>query len=240
MRSRTRDVVVGIFITLVILILIIGLNWISGSEGFGGGTSLYARFDNVEGLISGAGVSMRGIQIGRVDNLELHQDYVIVSFRIKSDYTILQGSKAQIKAFSYLGGERHIEIIPGNGPPMAKGDTIEGEGGVGIEEMVSKLENLTRGLDFEPLSKSFDELNRTLKIQLNRGMNSLEHTLSRLDRLTVRIDSILVTMKSRGTVSKLITSDELYQELRETNKEVRGLIEDIKKHPERYFRVKIF
>lgn len=240
MRGRTRDAIVGIFITLVILILIAGLTWIGGSERFNKGKLLFARFTDVEGLRTGASVSMRGIQIGKVDRLELKRDFVLVGLRIRPDIKILEGSMAQVRAFSYLGGERNIEIIPGNGTPLNPNDTIPGQGEIGIEEMIAKLENLSQTLDFKPLSQSFAELNKTLKFQLSHGMKKVEGSLDNFDQLTNKIDSILTDIKGQGTIGRLVTSDELYQELLKTNRELRGLIKDIKKNPERYFKVKIF
>jgi hypothetical protein len=40
------------------------------------------------------------------------------------------------------------------------------------------------------------------------------------------------------TAGKLVSSDSLYDEVRQTNVELKGLISDIKAHPDKYSKVK--
>ncbi|HID31933.1 MAG TPA: MCE family protein [bacterium (Candidatus Stahlbacteria)] len=238
--SRSKDALVGVFITLVILILIISLIWISSSEHFRKGPVLYAIFEDVEGLRPGASVSVRGIEVGQVEDLTLTADHVLVKMRVRSDVQIRNGSKARIRAFSYLGGERHIEIIPGAGSELLPGETIPGIGSIDIETMLSHLEDITKGLDIEPLRESFDEFNRTLRKELHRGVDQIEGGIDHLETITLKIDSLLTDLREKGTVGRLIQSDDLYQEIMKTNKELQGLLQDMKENPHRYFRVKIF
>ncbi|RKX70076.1 hypothetical protein DRP53_06145 [candidate division WOR-3 bacterium] len=238
--SRTKDALVGLFITIVILILLLGLNWIRSGEHFGSGTTYFATFADVEGLRPGARVSMRGIEIGQVEALELKPEFVLVRLRIDPKVTLTTGAKAKIRAFSYLGGERHIEIVPGDGSPLSSGDTIPGLASPSLEAMLERLEDLTKDLDFQPLKESFESLNRTIRRELKRGIDQLNTSFDDIDRITAQIDSILSDLRGKGTVGRLIHSDELYRELLKTNRELRGLIKDIKKNPDRYFTVKIF
>ena len=71
--------------------------------------------------------------------------------------------------------------------------------------------------------------------------DKINEILARLDRIVSYIEA------GRGGVGKVVKEEELYREMVETLKETRktlgeikGLIEDIKRRPQKYFRVKVF
>jgi hypothetical protein len=45
-------------------------------------------------------------------------------------------------------------------------------------------------------------------------------------------------MDSNSTAGKLVRTNELYDEVRQTNTELKGMIADIKAHPDKYVKVK--
>jgi phospholipid/cholesterol/gamma-HCH transport system substrate-binding protein len=54
------------------------------------------------------------------------------------------------------------------------------------------------------------------------------------------LDSLIMLLKGDGAIGKLLTSDELYEEVRQTNLALKDLLEDIKENPKRYINIKVF
>jgi formylmethanofuran dehydrogenase subunit A len=61
-----------------------------------------------------------------------------------------------------------------------------------------------------------------------------------LEALVIKLDTLGEFLKQEGTVKKLMTSEELYQEVRDTNQKLKELLEDIKTNPKKYFTIKVF
>lgn len=110
------------------------------------------------------------------------------------------------------------------------------------------LSNLKSTLEgFSELSKT---LNSTVKNKVNPTMNKfgqLADSLKALDinstliKAQLALDNMSAVMekmnKGEGTMGKLINNDSLYNNLTGATKEMEELLEDIKLHPKRYFRV---
>ena len=62
----------------------------------------------------------------------------------------------------------------------------------------------------------------------------------KLYSIAERTDSILAKAQGEGTIGKLINEDDLHEAVFELTKSLNELTEDIRKHPYRYFTVKIF
>ncbi len=69
----------------------------------------------------------------------------------------------------------------------------------------------------------------------------LDSTLLSLDRTTGRFEELIERVESGdGTAGKLLSDEELYNELVATLRQAQDLLADVKKNPRRYFKVSIF
>lgn len=86
--------------------------------------------------------------------------------------------------------------------------------------------------DFGKTAKSFKGLSDSLQ-QANLGetITSLDKTLSKLDGVLNGIE------EGKGTIGKLMKDEKLYNNFEAAAKELEELLQDIKLHPKRYFRV---
>jgi len=104
-------------------------------------------------------------------------------------------------------------------------------------------------------SERFDDYDRLLKRVLvsidsaATGINALvdtnaaevKGTLANLEVLSARLDTLTAEIEAgRGTVGRLIRDEKLYQDLEDTIREARILIAEVREHPEKFFRVKMF
>ena len=86
--------------------------------------------------------------------------------------------------------------------------------------------------NFNNLSKNLATLSEDLKdVEISKTVSNLDETLSKVNTLLAQLD------KGEGSLGKLLNDDELYNNLEGASKELEELLEDVKLHPKRYFRI---
>ena len=136
----SREVKTGILAIVFCLLAIFGINYLKGSNLLENERVFYAQYPHVGGLAASAPVSINGLNVGKVMEIDLAQDTGIltVKFSIATDFEFSGGSLAKIYSGGLIGG-RSLAIIPSyNGAPVAKnGDTLVGELEEGMLDAVS-------------------------------------------------------------------------------------------------------
>jgi phospholipid/cholesterol/gamma-HCH transport system substrate-binding protein len=142
MKKYSLETTVGIFV--VIGLLCIGYMTIKLGKirMFGGDYyTLYAQFSSVSGIRVDSPVEINGIEVGRVEQLNIDQDKQIamVKLRIGKGIKVYEDAIASIKT-SGLIGDKLIKIDPGGGGDILKpGGTItETTSALDIEDLISK------------------------------------------------------------------------------------------------------
>jgi phospholipid/cholesterol/gamma-HCH transport system substrate-binding protein len=102
---------------------------------------VHAKFTTVGGLKVGNPVQMYGIEIGRVEKLDvdLKDGLAVVELRIKKGVKLYEDAMASIKTEGLIG-DRYINIDPGGAAePLKSGGTItETQSPVDITELIGK------------------------------------------------------------------------------------------------------
>ncbi len=246
MPSKTKESIwVTFFIILGCVTFIILFLGLRGSL-TGRRTYINVIFNDVGGLRIGDPVYIRGVSVGTVKKIALHDEQVIVKIGIDPGLRIPKDSKCYLNILSYFSGDMCVKIDAGTGPIATFNDTLRGESNImNIETMLNSLAEGLKGLNLDSLGSQIGKIGRLLVRDIQKSLKDsftpLSSSLDRVMVLTERIDSLFnVINKKEGTVAKLINSDELYKEIIATNKELRSLIEDIKANPKRYFKIEVF
>jgi ABC-type transporter Mla subunit MlaD len=134
-------------------------------------------------------------------------------------------------------------VTPGDSGPAAPDHVFHGiNESLELETTFLKLDRLLTELNptelSGSLSKSAGDLVGTIRTELANVRSDFSGTAGNLNRLAVRLDTFIQLIDTNSTAGKLIRSDSLYDEVRQTNTELKGLISDIKAHPDKYVKVK--
>src|SRR5437763_11885553 len=116
---RTRSLAwaelkIGLLTIAAVLIAAITIFMLTGMRGFFWQRySLKTRFSNVPGLKSGSPVRVAGVEVGSVNDVELIEDQVEVTFQVNRAYRdrITSESAATLGSVSLLG-EASVDISP--------------------------------------------------------------------------------------------------------------------------------
>lgn len=269
---------------------------------FDNSNKLYAVYDNVAGLVVSAPVTINGLNIGKVNTIEMLPDgkmkveLVITNEEIQ----IAKSSIAQIMDSGLIGG-REIAILNNFSDKnfVNSGDTLKTSDKLGLTaelanqigpvkdkvevllENANKLiENLNATLDattqqklksaiasleitmaeFSQTSKSINgilaenksKLNNTLSnfektaTNLNSMSSSLEKadlgtTVKKLEATLTSVNGMMANLEQgKGSIGKLLSDDEMYNNLTKTSKELELLLKDLRLNPTRYVNVSVF
>ena len=97
------------------------------------------------------------------------------------------------------------------------------------KQLDSSIKNInTTSANFAKLSKSLSEAD------LGKTLKSLENTISSLNGVLANIE------KGEGSLGKMVTNDELYNNLSNASRELDLLLQDFRLNPKRYVNVSVF
>ena len=139
--ERRVNLAVGVFVVLGILALgylSIKLGRVSllGTSGY----LVTADFPSTGGLKAGAAVEIAGVEVGRVESIQLGSEYQArVVLRVRKDVKLQDDSIASIKTKGLIG-EKFVRISPGGSDKLIPpgGRVREVEAPVDLEELISK------------------------------------------------------------------------------------------------------
>jgi phospholipid/cholesterol/gamma-HCH transport system substrate-binding protein len=147
---KTRDeVLVGLLVTATIVVTVVGSLWLARG-GLSKGYPLYAKFPWGAGLKQGQPILLVGVNVGYVDEVDLHQDGILVTtMRIAKNYKVPVTSKATVIP-NGIFGDMAVALTPSRPDPRSfnSGDTVPiGPSSPGIAELTSKADSISRSVN---------------------------------------------------------------------------------------------
>lgn len=143
MKRATLETIVGIFVFIGLLCLAYLSIKLGKMELFGGDYyKVYADFDSVSGLKSGAAVEVAGVAVGKVGRIILdpkNGSRARVYLQIKGGVKLQDDVIASVRTSGIIG-DKFIQVKPGGSDKiLADGGRIrETESSVDLEELLSK------------------------------------------------------------------------------------------------------
>ncbi|MBW2267956.1 MAG: outer membrane lipid asymmetry maintenance protein MlaD [Deltaproteobacteria bacterium] len=142
--SPIRDLIVGLFVVSGLLALAYLTFQVGGlSLRTRGGFTLYAAFDDIGGLKTRAPVSVSGVKVGQVTDVEL-DDWLRARVTLDLDpgYELPIDTTARIQTSGVLG-DQFVALEAGGGEDMLRsGEEIEfTESALSLERLVGKFVN---------------------------------------------------------------------------------------------------
>jgi phospholipid/cholesterol/gamma-HCH transport system substrate-binding protein len=205
---------------------------LGGMEMLHGGYRLNALFSTAQELKVGDNVKMAGVEIGRVEKIELADGKVKVTMKLHADGVVKTDSKAVIK-FSGLMGQNFVSIdfgSPGASALLDNQMVATGEQ-PDLNAVMAKLNDAADGIKRFGDAFSGDKISNLIGplvdfVKQNSG--NLSSAISNIDNITGQIAS------GQGTVGRMIYTNELYDSalgtvtnLQDAVTQVRSAITDV-------------
>ena len=115
MKVNVLDAFLGFFVLLITCLFLFYVYATVDSKLFKSDSfRLHARFDNVDGIMTGSKVKMSGVDIGTVKSVSLEPDsfYAYITMDLDREYSFPDDTEASVQLEGLLGGS-YISILPG-------------------------------------------------------------------------------------------------------------------------------
>src|SRR3954466_9536915 len=242
---KTRDeVLVGLLVTAAIVVTVLGSLWLARG-GLSKGYPLYAKFPWGAGLKQGQPILLVGVNVGYVDEVDLHQDGILVTtMRIAKNYKVPVTSKATVIP-NGIFGDMAVALTPSRPDPRSfnSGDTVPiGPSTPGIAEITGKADSIAKSVNavtsalehemvaaggIRDLRNAIGSTNRLVTefaAIASEQSRQLSATMTSLRRATAAIDPVKVD----STISNLRTASanlsEMSGQLKETSSKLDMII----------------
>lgn len=206
--KNSLETKLGIFVFLAVIAAWMIVETLGSTDWFHRGYHVSAQFDTVQDLKPGDRVKMAGVEIGRVENIQLMDTKVNVTMRLNDDAQVRTDSRASVK-FTGLMGQNFVAIDFGSpDKPRAKDGTelatVEQPDLSAImtklDGAVDGIQNMTKAFSSDDIHNLFGPLGDFFKSH----RDELAATIANITNITGQIAS------GQGTVGKLIYNDALY------------------------------
>jgi phospholipid/cholesterol/gamma-HCH transport system substrate-binding protein len=155
----------------------------------GGGTSYSAEFSEAAGLTADDEVRIAGVKVGEVSDVELEQDRVVVTFKVK-DAWVGDESTAAIKIKNVLG-QKYLALEPDGREVLDPADRIPRarttapydvlEAFRGLAETTNAVDTVQLAQSFEVIAETFGDTPDDVRGALS-GLQELSQTISTRDQ----------------------------------------------------------
>jgi phospholipid/cholesterol/gamma-HCH transport system substrate-binding protein len=236
--KNTVETRIGIFVALAVLAAAIILERVGSFESFQRGKYVNALFNNVQDLKKGDRVKMAGVEVGRVQDIQLTNNKVLVMMKVRLAAQVKTDSIATIK-FTGLMGQNFVALNFGTpqGEPLKDNQFVGTEEQADLSAMMQKLDKVAEGV--ENVTKSFtgfkiDTLVGPLRDFINANKDPLTATISNVQAMSLEISTQVA--QGKGTLGKLIKDEKLYDtalstvsNLQDTATEIKATVADARK-----------
>jgi phospholipid/cholesterol/gamma-HCH transport system substrate-binding protein len=223
---NTLETRLGIFVALAVLAAVLILETIGGFEQFQHGLRVQALFHNISDLKKGDRVKMAGVEIGRVKEINLTNNQVLVVMKLRKDVEVRTDSIASVK-FTGLMGQNFVAIDFGSPTsPLADDDAmLKTTEQPELSEIIKKIDNVASGVGRLTDTFSGDTIQNLLGpmtdfIKANRA--PLTATIANVQAISSQISS------GKGTLGKLINDDALHNSALITVSNIQDAAADLK------------
>lgn len=229
---------IGITFVLAIFVFVWGYNFLKGKDLFKKQYVFYVRYHNVGGLQNANPVTLNGMQIGQVKNIQFTPDYsgdIMVELILNKYFPIPIDTKAKIASASILGGQS-VELILGKNKKLAESnDTLRGEVQVSLTEQVNsalapmkaKAEQILTNAD-SLISSLNDALGKKGSNSLKISLNDLQGTFHNLNKATGGLDNIV--QRNSMKINRILTNlDSLSLTLKNNQGQIQQIIQNTNK-----------
>lgn len=194
----------AISLVVVLLVIVAAFN-LSRFPGFAGGT-YHAEFSDASGIRKGNMVLVGGMRSGRVNDVQLKDGKVLVTFEVDHGVEFGEESTASVEVLNLLG-EKYLELTPVGDGQMDEDDTIPVERTTSAYDIIGVLGDLTtttERIDIKTLKAALNTVGDTL----NASEPQLEAAFDGISRLSQTIasrdDQLQTLLESTAGVSQLL------------------------------------
>ncbi len=225
---------VGIITVLSVTILILGYNYLKGTEVFTDTVDIYAEYAQINGIKESNPILYNGYAVGKVSNLELtERGTIIATLTLKPGLQIPDNTIAKIISQDLLGAKAVVLQFGDSRTFIEEGDTLRTDTEMSLAESVNsevlpvkqKAEKLLSTMDSILVSIQYI-LNPNFRSNIDQSFASIKRSIETLEVTATRVDSMV---KYQAARFKVISSniESISSNLKNNNQKISDIISNI-------------
>ena len=231
-----REVKVGIVSIVVIFILILGINYLKGTNIFKNNITFYALYQNIDGLQIGAPVTVSGFKVGSVTDIDMlteSNNNLLVTINIEKELVVPKESILKIVNQDLMGTKGVNLIFSSSSDNASSGDTLSSSLESSLQEEVNaqilpfkrKAEELIVSIDSVMMIVTA-VLNKDARKDLSKSIESLGETFSLMSSSMKKVDGIIDANQEK--ISNIIFNMEsILSNIEESNSSVNSILSNM-------------
>ena len=203
----SKEIKAAFFVLSTILLFIFGFNYLKGSSILDKQKTIYAVYDEVDGLLVGANVMINGLSIGNVTELDFlpNSTKILVTLKVKDKLNFSSKSTASIYETGVLGGLAiSIEPVFEKESIVKTGDTLMSSVRPGLTELINRqIEPLSRQLQSTITSVdsiftgASNVLNRQTQEEIKESISVLTSAINAINNSSLIIEETLTSKNTQ-------------------------------------------
>ena len=202
----SKEIRIGLLVITGIALFVYGFNYLKGTNMFRHQKTVFAVYENVDGLLESGLVQLSGMKIGVVSTIEFlpnnREGKILVTMSIDENVKIPKDSKARIVNFDLLGSKA-VRIELGQANLFVKsGDTlhseIEDDLKTAVDKRIAPLQKKAEGLisSIDSVMVVVQQvLNKDARENLLKSFESIKKSIQTFERTSSRLDTLVVTQQ---------------------------------------------
>ena len=213
--TKVLEIKVGITILVGLTLFVLGIVWLKGITFKPNTFQTNIVFRNTAGLQIGDAVTVSGLKVGKVTDIELEADSVIVYVSLSNSVTLQSDASATMTSVDFFGGKR-IELNTGRSDkPFDLSQRLYGVREPDLTELTSQLREIAN--DVKGTLEKVDSVligvhsfvgDKSVIASLKKAVFNLDSTTARLkfivSKSDSKIDSILTRLASSTRILKTV------------------------------------
>ncbi len=227
---------------------VVGLALFGFSLYFLGGISvtrtyeLNIKFNDVSGLPVKAPVKLAGVEVGKVKNIKIEGEDVVVVAEINEGVSIRKGAQFSVVMTGIIGS-KYLKVVQGlpGAPLLTKGAYVDGVNDVPMDVMITQTMSSVKefvdsvnnnGMLGSQLNQTMVEL-RQLSTNLNQMIAAmrpyLTSSVQNLDVASEKLSALLTSIDNgEGVLGSLVKDPEMKDEVKQTVADLRTTMSEVK------------
>lgn len=197
------------------MLLVLGIIWLKGITFKPNTFEIKILFPNTGGLQAGDPAMVSGLRVGKVTDIQLSGDSVLVFVSLSNSIQLRSDVTGQISSSDFFGGKK-VDIFPGKSDRKYEGGSlIRGQREPDITELTSQLRDIA--IDVKETLVKVDTVlvgisgivnDKSFAISLKQTMKNLEKTTEKIssiaDKSDAKIDSMLTRLSGASRSFRML------------------------------------
>ena len=223
----TNETKVGVLGVIVIVLLVLGFNFLKGKKLFSDSMTIYAKYSNVQGLTTSNPVLINGLQVGIVSDIsnDKNMKEILVAISIHRDINIPSNSIASITPNPLSVTKLEIKLGDNNNY-LKNGDTLLTTTSEGFMEGIinSKVDPILNSVN-KSVNAIDSLLNNVNSLFDNNNKKNISASLENLNNATASLQTLL---DKKGPLTNTLTNAEKFTgNLNANNKKIDSILNSL-------------